>query len=122
MAIVLEAWLFQRVARHHEEADFMVQLLTPPRIPFAPALDAELAHGRVLFIGRVIHAHDLADVRGGGVRVRERTLINQSDLPAACAEFEGGGDAKAAATENEESGRLSHIHVQGVVAKFWARG
>ena len=81
----------------------MIQFFTPAGIPFAPALKAALTHGGMLLILSVIHANHLADVRGCGVRVWQRTLINQGDLPAARAQFEGGSETKAAATENEQS-------------------
>ncbi len=81
----------------------MVELLLPMSVPLMPAPDAEFTHGCMLFILSVIHANYFADIGGGSIGMRQRTLVDQSDLPAALAEFQGGREAEAAAAENDKS-------------------
>ena len=69
-AVVLERALDQRSAAQKEHAGLVKKLRAQLAVPAPPALQRLFGQRRVRLVGTVLETHHLADVGGGGQRVR----------------------------------------------------
>ena len=94
VGVPLEAALVQRLAGQQEEAVFVIDVAAPPGVPLVPTLNGFGGQGTVEPVAAVVHPHHLADVVGGGGRMRHRAGVDDGDLVAPLPQSQGAGKSE----------------------------
>ena len=103
-AVMLETAGPHGLGGENEETVLVIQGGAESVVPAFPASDGGLAHFGINEVGGVVRADHFADVGGGGIRVRDAALIQQSDTPAALSKLDGRGDAEFTGTDDKGMG------------------